>query len=265
MFGEKAASKFLDLLRSVVRTTPQISYGACLDCHFIAPWPEFSDDMLLDFYTFYGSDVYKQERSKVDKGYAAIASIHGCEEELTMRRKQHEGVVLPFLRQYIEERQRDSLTMLDYGGGSGLVAPSVDWIKVDLFDVGNNRIETLRTSNATSTGARQSAQYDFVQLLHVLEHVGHPLNVMKKALCYLKVGGIFYVEVPFEMNDFKKLASPNSKDSCNEHINKFCESSVGAMFRAAGLEPLRCETGSITTLHHEGEAAVVRCRAVKVV
>lgn len=271
LFGERVASWPVSVLNSfpgkALRLTNEIAYGACSDCHFISPWAELSDDLLHDYYSFYGADSYKRERSRFENGYRRIAAVHGSIEELVMRRKQHEEFIVPVLREHLNATGLRRLRLLDYGGGTGQVAPVQEWIDVDLYDVGDRRIRPLgggcgKDRGEEAEGAGDSRVYDFIQLLHVLEHVGNPLEVIRSAMRHLNANGLFYVEVPWEMSDFEELSNPSSqKIVCDEHMNKFCDRSVAAMMRVSGFEPLRCEEGCLELLHADVPVRVVRCLA----
>jgi hypothetical protein len=268
--GNKAALSINQLLNYLLgkffRVTNKIAYGACLDCNFISPWPELSDESLLDYYTFYLSGEYKQYRGKFDAGYALISKMHGSDDELEMRRKQNEDFIAPILEAYLINSNINKLRMLDYGGGAGQVAPSFEWIDVDLYDVGDRSIKSL--SNKINKDIWKEAienhksSYDFVQLLHVIEHVGNPLNIIRSAMEFVKKDGLILVEVPWEMTNFDEL-SQGDTIFCDEHINKFCDISILFMMKSLGLKILSCEGGYIKHLHINLPLKVIRCIAQK--
>lgn len=249
------------------RVTNRIAYGACEDCNFISLWPELSDESLLDYYSFYLSGEYKQEREKLEAGYSLISKTHGSEDELVMRRKQNEDFIAPILEAYLISSNLNKLRMLDYGGGAGQVAPSFEWVDVDLYDVGDCSIKSLsnkiRTDIRKEVTENKKSSYDFVQLLHVIEHVGHPLNVVRSAMEFVKNDGLMLVEVPWEMFNFDQLSQGNTI-SCDEHINKFCDLSLMFMMKSLGLKVISCEGDNIKLLHINLPLKVIRCIAQKV-
>jgi 2-polyprenyl-3-methyl-5-hydroxy-6-metoxy-1,4-benzoquinol methylase len=226
-----------------------------------------SDESLLDYYTFYLSVEYKQQREKFDAGYSLISKMHGSDDELEMRRKQNEDFIAPILEAYLINSNLNKLRMLDYGGGAGQVAPSFEWVDVDLYDVGDRSIKSL--SNKISKDIRREAtenhksSYDFVQLLHVIEHVGNPLNIVRSAVEFMKNDGLILVEVPWEMFNFDELSQRNTI-FCDEHINKFCDLSLMIMMKSLGLKVLSCEGDYIKLLHINLPLRVIRCLAQKV-
>ena len=267
IFGKKITNflnKFLNFLfKSLFKIKNEIAYGACLDCNFISVWPEFSDDQLIDYYTCYLTSEYKLKRSQIDKGYPIIANNHGSLDELSIRRQQNEDFIAPYLKEYKVIKNVKSLKMLDYGGGSGLVAPSFDFLNVDLLDVGDKSIKQLKkqiVASSTEKIPKQLKSYDFIQLLHVIEHVGHPLNVVRNSLQYLKKDGLIFIEVPWEMTNFDQL-TVTSSITCDEHINKFCNLSLLQMMKFLKLKILFCEGAYIKLLHSDAPIKVVRCLA----
>ena len=267
IFQKAPGFRFIkSLLNKVIHKTAEIDYGACADCSFIAPWPEFSDDMLSDYYVFYCSESYKKERSKLEPWYKTIAKNHSSDEELLIRRNDLNNFVTHYLQEYLSDNQIDSISVLDYGGGSAKVAPVQDWAKVYLYDVGDNRIRQTFPANESSDDENLNNHlktgFDYIQLLHVLEHVGNPSSTLKNALDFLKPGGLLYLEVPWEMNDFLKLK--NSRDIiCDEHINKFSDKSLGTMVANFDLTIMLCCEGFIDTLHLEKPNRIIRCLAKK--
>jgi SAM-dependent methyltransferase len=249
------------LIGKHVRT--EIAYGACHECRFIGPWPELSDDMLLDFYAAYGSEAYKTERSVQERWYRSIAEVHGSPRELELRQSAHEAFIVPLLRGRCSQLGVERISMLDYGGGTGQVAPRQAWIDVDIYDVGDRRVHPLTRggdAGPRSDAASEYRTYDFVQLLHVLEHVGGPSSTLKRAMRFLKPNGLIYLEVPWEMTDLEDL-SKHRRFSCDEHINKFCDSSVASMAKNVGLAQVECYEGFVEVLHADKPVRVVRCTA----
>jgi hypothetical protein len=229
----------------------------------VAPWPEISDDSLLDYYKFYCSGLYKSERAHLEPEYARIADLHFSTAEIDLRRAQHEAYILPILREdtLLWKRMR----LLDYGGGLGGLSPRSEWIDSDIYEVGNReRRPAYRGFKYIEPGyyAPICQEYEFVQLMHVLEHVGNPLATLRKASSFLKDGGLIYVEVPFELTDFDAICK-SKEPWCDEHINKFCPESVMEMMIAAGFQCLECHSTSIQLLHIGEPIKVIRCLALK--
>jgi hypothetical protein len=247
-------------IRNLLLARIEIAYGACQDCKFIAPWPELSDDMLLDYYLFYLGGTYKTERKNLEACYQEILNKHGSIEELNIRQMQHVKFIMPILEEERKINQIREIRMLDYSGEEGIVTPREEWIEADVFDYGSNTISPIHRSNDKShpTVQQEIGKYDFIQALHVFEHVGDPKRVLENAIHFLKPNGLLYIEVPWEMTDFDTFIR-QGYISCDEHINKFCDSSVRALIAGAGLHCLSCQEGFIELLHNNQPMRVVRC------
>ena len=221
-------------LSAICKISVQIPYGLCTSCGFLAPWPELSDDMLLDYYTSYLSDSYKHKRSVCDASYSTIAFLHGSDDEIRLRRAQHTDYIKPILTDYWKELGQNYIRCLDYGGSSGGMAPDLEFLKWDIFDI--------------DSSDKISEDYDFIQCLHVLEHVGNPLKTLMSAYCKCRVGGLFYLEVPNETHAIKTpLSAP--LPPCDEHINKFKACSLRQMVAHLGGIVLHQEEAFVETLH----------------
>ena len=254
------------LIEKFIRVENKIAYGGCLDCNFVSLWPELSDESLLDYYSFYLTDKYRQERGRTDPLYPTISKKHGSAYELLKRRKQNDDFIAPILEGYLANSGRDSLKMLDYGGGSGQVAPLFDWIDVDIYDVDHKSIRSLSNKNSLKLSIKHpknfKSSYDFVQLLHVIEHVGHPLNTVRSAVEYLKTDGLLFIEVPWEMLNFNEQTE-STIIVCDEHINKFCDLSLNNMMKNLGLKVLSCCGDYVTLEHTDSPLKVIRCLVQK--
>ena len=230
-------------LQSESNATARMSYGLCANCSFLAPWPEISNDHLLDYYSYYLSSKYKEERIKIEPGYSVFAPLHGCKQEFLVRRNLHTNFMATVLNQHPSRKEISDMRLLDYGGGDGGIQPVLNFAEIHTYDVG----ECL-----PSLGF-----YDVVQCMHVLEHVGNPLATIREAFDCCTTGGLLYVEVPYEFTSVENYVN-GRLPVIDEHINKFSIESVRAMLESLGGNILSVEEGSIEILHLNGTAKVVR-------
>jgi hypothetical protein len=217
--------------------------GLCSNCTYLAPWPEISNDHLLDYYSHYLNAEYKDARIKSQPGYAVVAPLHGSPQEFLIRRKAHTELMATILNKYAPLKRLSDLRLLDYGGGDGGIQPMLDISEMHTYDVGDI--------------SPPKSFYDVVQCMHVLEHVGNPLATCRDAFECLKSGGLFYVEVPFEFMTIEDCLSGNLQN-IDEHINKFSINSVRALLEHLSSNILLVEEGSIEILHLSGSAKVIR-------
>lgn len=244
---------------SGIRFEGRIAYGGCPACTFIAPWPALSDDMLLDFYSFYGSESYKRERIKYQPGYASIAAVHHSVEELALRREAHESFIVPHLEKYFSDRGSRQISMLDYNG-TGAVTPRTAWIDVDIHDALDRSIQQVHRNyvGQSTTDHGVYLKYDIVQLMHVLQRVGDPREMYAKALAYAKPGGLIYVEVAWEVDSFQRMTT-DAPPTWDEHIGKFSDTSVRALVGSLGGKIILCEDAAIPILYMPQSIRVVKC------
>ena len=132
---------------------------------------------------------------------------------------------------------------MDYGGGDGGIQPDLDMVRADTYEIGNEK--------------EFGVDYDIVQCLHVLEHVGNPLSTCKLAFKHCKKGGMLYIEVPHEFPGIEKTLD-GAVLGCDEHINKFSLQSLRGMLDALGGNLLILEEGSIEILHLPESIGVLR-------
>lgn len=128
-------------------------------------------------------------------------------------------------------------TLVDVGAGYGTfvdVATSIglDAIGIEpsrnLYKFANkklkNRIFHTDLHNFVKTDTKQ---YDFISLIHVIEHVNDPKNFLRIVFKLLKAGGVLYIETPnsdgflanIEKENYTFLTPP-------DHINLFSTKSL---------------------------------------
>jgi len=244
----------LDRLRQkllLVNRRIAIPYGLCNQCHFLAPWVEIGDDQLQDYYAHYLQESYQQARTAFQPGFAQLGQLMGSAAEGESRRRQHEAYVLPHLQRLRQQGSAPFLRVLDYGGGSGQLLPQAPWLQGSVLEVGAGGVE-----------GGGEGDYDLVQCLHVLEHVGHPLNTCRQLARHARSGGLIYLEVPIEFPGLAAIEA-GKLPICHEHINKLCLEAMEALLLATGLEPIEVERAEIDFLHLDGLTPVVRALARK--
>jgi hypothetical protein len=235
-------------LPSQNKYTATMPCGLCSTCNFLSPWPEISNDHLLDYYTYYLAPEYKEARVKSQPNYAAIAPVHGSPQEFMVRRNAHTAFMASILEKHIASKRISDLRLLDYGGGDGGIQPILSVAEIHTYDVGNR--PPLKNF------------YDVVQCMHVLEHVGNPLATCRDAFDCCTRGGLLYVEVPHEFTTVEDCLNGKAP-SIDEHINKFSIPSIRAMLKKLDCDILFVEEGVIDILHLEGSARVIRGLARK--
>jgi 2-polyprenyl-3-methyl-5-hydroxy-6-metoxy-1,4-benzoquinol methylase len=81
--------------------------------------------------------------------------------------------------------------------------------------------------------------YDLVSMFHVLEHLTDPIGTLRALASLLTPSGLLLIEVP----DVSRLSSPRNT-FFRAHTLYFCDHSLRAVVRAAGLETVAGNGGS---------------------
>jgi len=134
------------------------------------------------------------------------------------------------------------LSMLDFGGADGRFLPGLPGAKF-VYEVSNipavPGVVRVDSDSALAT-------YSYIQLAHVLEHVPHPLALVKHICSFLKSDGYLYVEVPQEIDEAALNQLRERKKSVSigihEHINRYTPKGIAALLQAAGLTTIAVET-----------------------
>jgi 2-polyprenyl-3-methyl-5-hydroxy-6-metoxy-1,4-benzoquinol methylase len=119
-------------------------------------------------------------------------------------------------------------TILDYGSGVGTLKHALltHWPFATVLEVDPGTIESV-----ISPGTK----VDLITLVHVLEHVYNPKEMLLVLKQYLKSGGMLYIEVP----DFEVLTS---HDYHIAHVWYFSEKTLSLLATSLGF--------SVTKVRH---------------
>ena len=126
--------------------------------------------------------------------------------------------------------------LLDIGCGNGAMLrafshamPGWTLAGTELSGATRELVERIPRVEALYTGPLQEmpGQFDMISLVHVLEHISHPLELLAGVAGKLKPGGILFVEVPdAEQNPFDLLIT--------DHVSHFTPATVTALLEASG-------------------------------
>ena len=230
-----------------------IAYGICEYCSFISPWPEISNDSLLDYYNFYGSDSYHQGRLKFENYYKKISHLNLSSEEQKLRRESYQI----FFANKVQSRLPKNPSILDFGGEAldeVSVTPNLPKELINYYHFPSNQVYS-----GSNELINDSKNYDYIQILHVLEHTGHPRNTLLSAVKKLKNSGFIYIEVPLEINNKKQGWGRIKK--FHEHINKFDIKSIEALVVSCNLNPILVKESTMPLLTSQKPTPIIRCIA----
>ena len=126
--------------------------------------------------------------------------------------------------------------LLDVGCGNGAflrafskAMPGWRLAGTELSEATRAIVERIPRVEAFYTGALQETpgQFDMISLVHVLEHISHPLELLATVSGKLKPGGFVFIEVPdAERNPFDLLIV--------DHVSHFTRTTLTDLFEAAG-------------------------------
>jgi SAM-dependent methyltransferase len=220
----------------------QAQTRACASCGFVGPDQEYTDEMLSKLYVDYRSESYDEERCSFEPSYREIASLIGkSESEIKARHSNMNAII---------EKCVDTgsvRTVLDWGGGDGRFVPTKLLGKeVTVLDISSEptvadfiRVEALKDEDS----------FDYIQVCHVLEHVGNPRYCLKKIVEHLRPGGYLYIEVPKDRCDAdltKFIDDPSSVTHLlHEHINIYSARAVSELAASVGLNKLEIREADV--------------------
>lgn len=194
----------------------------------------------MRLYSDYRSPSYNQERAQYEPSYESIATRVGQDEVEVRNRRE---ALASFLRRNIGPNQLH--TILDYGGSDGRFIPEISGRRFvfEISDI-NPILGVTRIDSEANLG-----RYSIVLLAHVIEHVPHPLDLVRKVASYVEPGGFLYIETPQEVPDKErdglKRGIRKTQIEIHEHINSYCVPAVNCLLAEAGLQVVAIESSPV--------------------
>jgi len=215
----------------------------CKDCKFVGPDTNYTNEMLHGLYADYRSDAYNRERISFEPLYNDIKDMVGKSEAEINNRLEN---VSKLLKRYVDVSSIN--TVLDWGGGEGKFIPKeLVHKKVYVVDVSNEPLVDQSYIRIDQDTIIENA--DYLQICHVLEHVGSPRDFLIHALQHLNKNGYLYIEVPQDRpnEDIHDLvmAKTNALHWIHEHINVFTIDSIRCLADSVGLKTITVESHPI--------------------
>lgn len=163
------------------------------------------------------------------------------------------GIVADRLRlEFINRFTRRESSILDFGGGSGRFALSARDVGkkaavVELSSIGRDQCAQIGIPAFSDIKSiPESDQYDVISIIHVLEHVGFPIETLTSLSEALPPNGGIYIEVP-NLKSLRARIFPLIAKRCPNdcwfrafpsHLHGFGKKSLLATLKKAGLQPL---------------------------
>jgi SAM-dependent methyltransferase len=215
--------------------------SVCMDCRYISgicdeSWRADMEELYADYGTHPLGEA-RTEGGMVLRGDSVDGNL-----------VKRVDCVYDFCSEYV---QKNDLAMLDFGCGIGTTLEyfsrklEPNKIKLDGFDIGsrvdNNHHQILKikhVENFYSDFESITGKYDLITLVHVLEHVPNPLEVLLFLANKLNPDGTLFIAVPDAMqNPFQLMIA--------DHFSHFSKSSLGAIVRNAGFNFIKVDNGFV--------------------
>ena len=135
----------------------------------------------------------------------------------------------------LRARPENCRTVMEFGAGDGAFARkfAAHGDRIDCVEIDAGLREILRTTSSSvyaDIREAQSARYDFLYSINVVEHIADLDDVLRHLYRAVRPGGSIFIFVPaFEM-------LWTSLDSEAGHVTRFTRPRLGAAFRKAGFE-----------------------------
>jgi 2-polyprenyl-3-methyl-5-hydroxy-6-metoxy-1,4-benzoquinol methylase len=171
-----------------------------------------------------------------------------------------EKAILTNMRRYLERLRRDSgITsgrLLDIGCGMGHLLTEAQRIGFEVSGVDPSEEAVAearrRTGSADircgsySADLYPEARFDLITLVHVIDHVVSPGDVLRAIRRHLKPGGYAFIATHDIASLLARLTGKNFIAWSVQHISYYTPATLRDQAKAAGLEPVTLR-GSLTT------------------
>jgi hypothetical protein len=218
----------------------------CKACEFYCIHHPLCEEQLKSMYHDYRSETYQSDWEEFEPGYIKnVGRFIGGTEEASARLSS----MNPYLRTVLNEHgiRLDTVhSVLDWGGSDGINLPEVfPYAKRYVHDISNwDAVPGVTRLNCIDG----SVSFDYIQIMHVLEHVLNPLEFLDAPLATLNPSGIIYLELPVEFNGtgiIEKALSNERRLKVHEHINLYTLRSLQTLAESKNLRILDIRIESI--------------------
>lgn len=199
---------------------------ACRACGVVFANPLPTDDELRSHYSADGEGTYAAARKRIATRQAAKMPPPALDER---------SLLLDALSSYLPVRQpRHGTKVLDFGCGDGKYLDVLQDAGWETYGI-EPSTDAAFSRHVRLDAPPQDRTFDFVMLHHVLEHMTHPLNVLRQIAGALRVDGVAFLSVPRldaldDHGDFKYCLDGRN------HVVAFTEASLRYLLALAGFK-----------------------------
>jgi hypothetical protein len=218
----------------------------CKSCDYFAIFHPLTNSQLATMYHDYRLDSYQQDWEQFHPGYIkSVGQFIGGPDEARCRLSSLNPYLLEHLQDF--DIQPESFeSVLDWGGSDGMILPTI-------FKNAKRFVHDISSWDAVEgvtklTSLDPSIKFDYIQIMHVLEHVLNPLDFLDLPLAHLKEGGVLYLEVPIEFNGtdlVEKVLLRERRLQVHEHISVYTPRSLEALVLRKNLLVLNLRVDTI--------------------
>lgn len=222
----KNQTKLGILVKKIMKTDDKAKFiiSLCRNCGFIFLNPTYSEEELNQIIR------NTEERSKKIKNPRILTKSNKL-------RKSHE--VYKLVKKYFAFNSKHIPKILDFGGRHGYsLIPFVDTFKCYVLDLAKYQLpKGIHYIGNNLKNLNNDKKFDIVIMLHTLEHVHNPSEILDETFSHLNENGIVIIQVPLGcLRDWKALYQPYY------HINFFSEQSLYNCIRLSKLQVLHMKT-----------------------
>lgn len=203
----------------------------CKKCSFTKLDPTPTEEELNQFY----SKTYREKYSNQDEVDQEVIDY----EQLRANR------VFSFIKPYFK---KSFVNILDVGCSSGTLLKNVATLSDNptLYGIEMNdnyrkfivktnlaKEDNITNSDINTFYKNQEEKFDFISIVHVLEHLKYPAKAIKSIHSLLNGGGIMYIEVPNLKTPYNNL---RKQYFAIYHLYNFTETTLRALLKKVGFE-----------------------------
>lgn len=196
----------------------------CTNCEHLFLDIRFNDDELSKLYEGYRDKEYALLRDFYEPGY--MLRNDGLNAGINY---------VPEIEEFLEPFINHPLTILDWGGDTGINTPFKNKnVQLEIYDI--NDIAPLINAKKISKAEALTKKYRLIVCSNVLEHVPYPADLMSEIIQCMDKDSILYIEIPLEdIILTQNIDLHLHKKHWHEHINFFTKKSITALVENSGL------------------------------
>jgi len=190
---------------------------------------------------------FKNQAEKIYSEYQMFSLANGVEQVIFTDegQKMRSHLLVNWLKSKLELGKGKAI--LDYGCGecSALVSLAEVFKEADLFgyeikDLPRPKVKNIKSFREMFVGheLKTDVKFDLITMIHCLEHIQNPSNIIKNLWGYLNEGGYLFIQVPDLSNsDYDILVA--------DHVSHFFQDILSEFITRIGFDVIEVTTGHV--------------------